>query len=80
MVMSKKREFKKPDEVNDAEERIKMKICEFELWSTMVFMRCSYKIKYGEFIHCFSIQYAIKKRSISKNTIGSSGCYAQSGF
>ena len=35
----KKREFKKPDEVNDAEERIKMKICEFELWSTMVFMR-----------------------------------------
>ena len=39
--------FKKHDEVNDAEEIIKMKKNAFEKWLTVVFMRGSDKRKYG---------------------------------
>ena len=41
------KEFQKLYEVNDSDEIIKMKKNAFELWSMMVFMRVSYKIKYG---------------------------------
>ena len=42
-----KKEFKKLNEVNDAEERIKTEKNEFEIWLPMVFMRDPDKIKYG---------------------------------
>ena len=41
------REFRKLDEVDDAEEIIKMKKNAFEAWSMMVFMRGPDKRKYG---------------------------------
>ena len=43
----KKKEFKRLDEVDDAEEIIKMKKNAFGAWSTMVFIRVSDKRKYG---------------------------------
>ena len=42
-----KKEFKKLNEVNDAEERIKTEKNAFEIWLPMVFMRDPDKIKYG---------------------------------
>ena len=53
------KEFKKLDEVCDADERIKTKKNKFESWSTMVFMRGLDKKKYWELVHDFSIQYAV---------------------
>ena len=60
------KEFKKLDEVEDADEINNMKKNAFESWSTMVFMRESYKRKYGELIHDFSIQYAIRNNKYPK--------------
>ena len=56
----KKKEFKRLDEVDDAEEIIKMKKNAFGAWSTMVFIIVSDKRKYRKLIHDFLIQYAIK--------------------
>ena len=52
-------EFKKIDELDDAEEIIKMKKNAFEAWSTMVFMRGSDKRNDGKLLHYLSIKYAI---------------------
>ena len=60
------KEFKKLDEVNDAERRIKIKKNVFEVWSKIVFMRGSDKRKYGELIHDLSIQYAINNDQYPK--------------
>ena len=54
------KEFKKLDEVNDVEERIKMKKTRFKVWSMIFFMRGSDKRKYVESIHDLSIKYAMK--------------------
>ena len=54
------KEFKKLDEVDDAEEMIKIKINSFESWPTIVFIRGSDKRKYRELIRDLSIQYVIK--------------------
>ena len=61
-----KKEFKKLNEVNDAEERIKTEKNAFEIWLPMVFMRDPDKIKYGELINDFDIQYAIKNDKYPK--------------
>ena len=52
--------------MDDVEEIIKSKKHIFEAWSTMVFMRISDKRKYGELIHDFSIQYAIRNDGYKK--------------
>ena len=53
------KEFKKLDELYDAGERNNMKKISLKAGSKMVLMRRLDKIKYGELIHDFSIQYAI---------------------
>ena len=60
------REFRKLDEVDDAEETIKTKKNVFEAWSKMDFMRQPEKIKYGQLIHDFSFQYTIKNNHYPK--------------
>ena len=52
--------------MDDTEEIVKMKKNAFEAWSTMVFMRGSYKKKYGELIYDLSIQYVIKNNQYPK--------------
>ena len=54
--------------MDDADEIINIKKNTFEAWSMMVFMRVPDKRKYGELIHVFSIQYAIKNNKYPKTT------------
>ena len=60
------KEFKKPNEVDDAVEIIKIKKNAFEAWSTMVFMRGSYNRKYEELIHNLSIKHVIENDQYPK--------------
>ena len=52
--------------MNDAEEIIIVKKNSFKVWSEMVFKKGSDQSKYGELIHAFSIQYAIKNSKYPK--------------
>ena len=58
--IKKTTEFKKLDEVGDADEINHMKKNTFEAWSMIISMRVSDKIKHGELMHDFSIRYAIR--------------------
>ena len=62
------KEFKKLDELENADEIINTKKNEFDAWSTMVFIRVSYKRKYGELIHNFCIKYKMKNNKYPKNS------------